>query len=674
MTAAAAAQPAQAKAPPAAAAAPPVFAPAIDSGVLDSGPVGSLSQIPVSAPSAPPPMDFSAARPVVQRKCEACENEERADEHDHDEAETMVRPRLEVGAADDPFEREADAIAGQVMAMRDSDVMAAQMDASVAAPSVQRACSACSSASRDDEVRARRSSTEASLDEEEAPRMRDSAAGGSGSAGGESIGASHGELTSGGSAMPDATRSFFEERMGRDLSDVRLHTGSAAHDFSASIGAKAFTYENHIWLGKGETTGPSFTMAHELAHVLQQTSPGAVGPGQAMAQRDTGTVRRSAPFFITGTSTNFRRQHSRIHDAAQKATRRANPNLLTEVPIPGATRRGTSRRKCGFADFYTASPVTIDGQSIIPMPGLKQANRGSSVVNFSMRSDLRDCRRFPWTIERGDNRITDITGSQAPRKSSDEITRLDAAPRSIKIGELKPAHDLDYRGRGVEQVNYYREGLRNTIRATNDYLATQAQAQTGGTAGIGHNQRWAARPDPYTSITIPTGWADNGDTARGYPIRSLKIRTTESLPAVPRTRGGTGRRSSRRTSIESGSATDIKGRWMMAQDTAHPGSGVYVYYLAPDPADIGTVLGDVNTTQQFVRTAQAIQRVLVPLRTAPEATPDTSRRGRRQLFARKTRAPRPKPKVQRRMEDNFDRRAWNSLRGAPGARRHSGRE
>ncbi|MEL6324934.1 MAG: DUF4157 domain-containing protein, partial [Pseudomonadota bacterium] len=372
MTAAAALQPAQAKAPPAAAAAPPVFAPAIDSGVLDSGPVGSLSQIPVSAPSAPPPLDFSAARPVVQRKCEACENEERADEHDHDEAETMVRPRLEVGAADDPFEREADAIAGQVMAMRDSDVMAAQMDASVAAPSVQRACSACSSASRDDEVRARRSSTEASLDEEEAPRMRDSAAGGSGSAGGESIGASHGELTSGGSAMPDATRSFFEERMGRDLSDVRLHTGSAAHDFSASIGAKAFTYENHIWLGKGETTGPSFTMAHELAHVLQQTSPGAVGPGQdVQARHDRGSLRRKPvlePFFMPGGQWASKDLNSTHHNYAQEKIVAANPGLGSEVRIPNANSEKLKITSCGFADLYSASRQRGSGHTV---PGIE---------------------------------------------------------------------------------------------------------------------------------------------------------------------------------------------------------------------------------------------------------------------------------------------------------------
>ena len=66
--------------------------------------------------------------------------------------------------------------------------------------------------------------------------------------------------------------------MGRDLPDVRVHQGWRPRDLNESIAARAFTYRNHIWLGSGEGAGPSFTMAHELAHVMQQTAPGPVGP------------------------------------------------------------------------------------------------------------------------------------------------------------------------------------------------------------------------------------------------------------------------------------------------------------------------------------------------------------------------------------------------------------
>ena len=96
--------------------------------------------------------------------------------------------------------------------------------------------------------------------------------------GGVRLRAGASELTSGGSPLPDTTRQFYEARMGRDFSSVRLHCGRQAHHFNGEISARAFTYRNHIWLGPNEPLSPSVTLAHELAHVMQQTSPGRWGP------------------------------------------------------------------------------------------------------------------------------------------------------------------------------------------------------------------------------------------------------------------------------------------------------------------------------------------------------------------------------------------------------------
>ena len=164
--------------------------------------------------------------PTVQRKCAACEAES-----------SKIQPRLEVGPAGDRYEMEADTIAAQVMAMRN--------------PGAGKALVAGGT------VQARAANGET----------------------GESIAATEAELTGGGSQLPANTRGFFEWRMGRDLSDVRVHGGAEASGLNASIQARAFTYKNHVWLGGGERAEPSFTMAHELAHVMQQTAPGRVGPG-----------------------------------------------------------------------------------------------------------------------------------------------------------------------------------------------------------------------------------------------------------------------------------------------------------------------------------------------------------------------------------------------------------
>jgi len=189
----------------------------------------------------PPPVSLAAVppRPVVQRKCTSCDNDEK-----HGNG-IPVQARLEVGPVGDRHEQEADAIAGRVMAMRLGEPQpAAQLAGPVGAGPVRAKAA--------------------------------------GSGGGETIAASESQLTSGGSDLPASTRGFFEPRLGRDLSDVKVHTGDQASALSSSIQARAFTYRNHIWLGASERAAPSFTMAHELAHVMQQTN-GPVAPG---VQRD----------------------------------------------------------------------------------------------------------------------------------------------------------------------------------------------------------------------------------------------------------------------------------------------------------------------------------------------------------------------------------------------------
>lgn len=61
-----------------------------------------------------------------------------------------------------------------------------------------------------------------------------------------------------------------ETGMGADLSGVRVHEDSAAHEAAALINARAFTHRNDIWLGKGQSQSDLGLMAHEATHVVQQ--------------------------------------------------------------------------------------------------------------------------------------------------------------------------------------------------------------------------------------------------------------------------------------------------------------------------------------------------------------------------------------------------------------------
>ncbi|WP_300450081.1 DUF4157 domain-containing protein [Accumulibacter sp.] len=72
------------------------------------------------------------------------------------------------------------------------------------------------------------------------------------------------------------TRAFFEQRLGRDLSEVRIHADDSAGEAARLLRARAFTWGNHVAFAAGEyqpaTSSGRTLLAHELAHVLQNDS------------------------------------------------------------------------------------------------------------------------------------------------------------------------------------------------------------------------------------------------------------------------------------------------------------------------------------------------------------------------------------------------------------------
>jgi peptidoglycan hydrolase-like protein with peptidoglycan-binding domain len=85
-------------------------------------------------------------------------------------------------------------------------------------------------------------------------------------------------LQSGGAPLAPSQRAFFEPRLGRDFSQVRVHSDDRAADMAKTINAKAFTVGHSIAFGAGEyspnTAGGRRLLAHELVHVIQQAGVG----------------------------------------------------------------------------------------------------------------------------------------------------------------------------------------------------------------------------------------------------------------------------------------------------------------------------------------------------------------------------------------------------------------
>ena len=127
-------------------------------------------------------------------------------------ANRRLQTKLTVGPVDDPYEREADRVADQVVQLPGSS---GETDAGSRAPSIQRIASGESGSS--------------------APEANVSLS------------------QHGGRPLSAETRSFMESRFGADFGHVQLHTDEHAHHTASSLQARAFTYGSHIWLGKGET-------------------------------------------------------------------------------------------------------------------------------------------------------------------------------------------------------------------------------------------------------------------------------------------------------------------------------------------------------------------------------------------------------------------------------------
>jgi hypothetical protein len=83
-------------------------------------------------------------------------------------------------------------------------------------------------------------------------------------------------LRSPGQPLDRATRRDMESRIGYDFSQVRVHTDSSAASSAQSLSAKAYTVGSDVVFAPGrfapQTTEGRHLLAHELTHVVQQTS------------------------------------------------------------------------------------------------------------------------------------------------------------------------------------------------------------------------------------------------------------------------------------------------------------------------------------------------------------------------------------------------------------------
>ena len=191
------------------------------------------------------------------------------------DVETTIRPKLIVGRADDPAEREADDAAALAVA---------RLVAHDPQPARWR---------RPDpeETRIRRSA-HATV----APPI--------GPSGGPVDHSTESRIrASSGHALDPHTRGRMEHAFGSDLSSVRVHTGDTAAHLNQELGARAFTLGSDVYFGAGEyrprTPTGDRLLAHELAHTMQDAPSARRRPTVRRFLRFTHEPRVNADTAIT---------------------------------------------------------------------------------------------------------------------------------------------------------------------------------------------------------------------------------------------------------------------------------------------------------------------------------------------------------------------------------------
>lgn len=250
-----------------------------------------------------------------------------------------VQPKLTVGAVNDPYEREADQVANQVVQMS-SPTMASDTDESAgknASDFYQEFANEQEAEGGKIQPKLTIQRTSDDMSESfDVPRDFETR-----------LSTTHG----GGSPLSTAMRTYMEPRMGSDFSKVRLHTNDTAVQLSREIGAKAFTHGTDIYFNEnayapGSEDGRRL-LAHELTHVVQQGGAGELQRSYADMTSSPETIQR-----YRSEINNFARRYPKNTIISRQQ------QLLGKV---GKDNTNTLRRKGSGSGSQSLSKSTLKG-------------------------------------------------------------------------------------------------------------------------------------------------------------------------------------------------------------------------------------------------------------------------------------------------------------------------
>lgn len=362
----------------------------------------------------------------------------------------IIQPKLTVGAPDDPYEKEADAVADKVMRMPSHSFVQrkctdceneekiqrqVEEDETIARAKLinntsflRRKCAACEGEKNEEFHRKPIASGISPFIQTKSENSQDVS---------EGISSSIQNGQSSGNNLDEYTKSFMEGRFEADFSGVNIHTDTNSVQMNRELNAQAFTVGKDVYFNEGkyqpQTDEGKHLLAHELTHVVQQNS---------------GLSKKSIQRYFTF-APDPRPKGSLIHSTVLPMFVENNADLFMEVRIPGAKKMDVDKGKTGIADFYKALPQSTIG------------------IKFDEEPEfLTKDTKLQWGGGKYDH-----NKNSAPQGTTNtpRVRSLDNAPSMIELGDLKPGGSGES-VLGMGQVKDYQDGIRNTASDINKYL------------------------------------------------------------------------------------------------------------------------------------------------------------------------------------------------------------
>ncbi|WP_243877956.1 DUF4157 domain-containing protein [Streptomyces sp. SUK 48] len=261
----------------------------------------------------------------------------------------------------------------------------------------------------------------------------------------EQSAAVHGVLRSPGRPLDDPVRGDMEARLGADFSDVRVHTGRAAHKSAAAVSAEAYTSGSHIVFREGgydpSSAAGRTVLAHELTHVVQQRR----GP---VAGTDTG-----GGLAVSDPSDRFEREAERV---ARRVTGDEAGGAVTEAAADGPAGAMADGPAGATADGSVRASVA-DGSV------------RASVADGAVRAQVAGAHAGAGLTVARLMSVADFQGSTTVGTFQKRGSSIDLVGRALAECHGPEARPDNFAARA--------DRLENLVQAAEDYLAQSKSAR-----------------------------------------------------------------------------------------------------------------------------------------------------------------------------------------------------